>query len=104
MNAHSINKGEYLELDHKDSDFFYLRRQSDEETIKTIVDLIKNRLPKKYGLSIYDGIQVISPSRKGEVGTENLNIHLQSAINPPAQGKMEKKVRDVTFRVGEKVC
>lgn len=103
VNAHAINRGEYMELDHKDSDFFFLRRDNDEETVKTIVDLCKSRLPKRYSLSVFDGIQVISPSRKGEAGTELLNIRLQSAINPPAADKKEKKTQTGVFREGDKV-
>jgi len=103
VNAHAINRGEYMELDHKDSDFFFLRRDSDAETVKTIVDLCKNRLPKRYGTTVFDGIQVISPSRKGEAGTELLNIRLQSEINPPSPKKKEKRMISAVFREGDKV-
>ena len=103
VNAHAINRGEYMELDHKDSDFFFLRRDSDAETVETIIDLCKNRLPKRYGTTVFDGIQVISPSRKGEAGTELLNARLQSAINPPSEKKRERKVHAGVFREGDKV-
>lgn len=103
VNAHAINRGEYMELSHRDSDFFFLRRSSDSETVDTIVDLCKNRLPKKYGVSVFDGIQVISPSHKGEAGTEPLNIRLQAAINPPSREKREKKTPHGVLREGDKV-
>ena len=103
VNAHAINRGEYMELDKRDSDFFFLRRDSDAETVKTIVDLCKNRLPKRYGTTVFDGIQVISPSRKGEAGTELLNIRLQSEINPPSPKKREKRMIATVFREGDKV-
>ena len=103
VNAHAINRGEYMELSHRDGDFFFLRRESDSETVKTIVDLCKNRLPKKYGVTVYDGIQVISPSHKGEAGTELLNIKLQAAINPPSRDKREKKIIGGILREGDKV-
>lgn len=103
VNAHAINRGEYMELDKRDSDFFFLRRDSDADTVDTIVDLCKNRLPKRYGTTVRDGIQVISPSRKGEAGTELLNSRLQAAINPPSERKREKKVPSGVFREGDKV-
>ncbi|MBQ0125849.1 MAG: ATP-binding domain-containing protein [Clostridiales bacterium] len=103
VNAHAINNGEYMDLDHKDSDFFFLRRQSDEETVNTITGLCKERLPKKYGVSVFDGIQVISPSHKGEAGTEILNIRLQAEINPPSRAKREKRLPFGVLREGDKV-
>ena len=102
-NAHAVNHGEYMNLESKNGDFFFLPRQDDAQTAATIAELCKKRLPKSYGLTIFDGIQVITPSRKGDAGTEMLNSALQSAINPPAHGKTEKKVRDFTLREGDKV-
>lgn len=102
-NAHAVNHGEYMNLESKSGDFFFLPRQEDAQTAATIAELCKKRLPKSYGLTVFDGIQVITPSRKGDAGTEMLNSALQSVINPPAQGKAEKKVRDFTLREGDKV-
>lgn len=103
VNAHAINNGEYMEMTQRDGDFFFLRRENDADTVKTIISLCKDRLPKKYDISVFDGIQVISPSRKGEAGTELLNIGLQKAVNPPSPKKREMKVRDSVFREGDKV-
>ena len=102
-NAHAVNHGEYMNLESKSGDFFFLPRQEDAQTAATIAELCKKRLPKSYGLTVFDGIQVITPSRKGDAGTEMLNSALQSLINPPARGKAEKKVRDFTLREGDKV-
>lgn len=102
-NAHAVNHGEYMNLESKSGDFFFLPRQDDAQTAATIAELCKKRLPKSYGLTVFEGIQVITPSRKGDAGTEMLNSALQSAINPPARGKAEKKVRDFTLREGDKV-
>ena len=102
-NAHAVNHGEYMNLESKSGDFFFLPRQEDVQTAATIAELCKKRLPKSYGLTVFDGIQVITPSRKGDAGTEMLNSALQSVINPPARGKAEKKVRDFTLREGDKV-
>lgn len=102
-NAHAVNHGEYMNLESKSGDFFFLPRQDDAQTAATIAELCKKRLPKSYGLTVFEGIQVITPSRKGDAGTEMLNSALQSVINPPARGKAEKKVRDFTLREGDKV-
>ncbi len=102
-NAHAINRGEMPELSVKDNDFFYLRRQSDREIAATVVDLCANRLPRAYGDMTKGGIQVICASRKGEAGTENLNVLLQQALNPRARGKKEHIFRERTFREGDRV-
>ncbi|MBQ7384474.1 MAG: ATP-binding domain-containing protein, partial [Clostridia bacterium] len=102
-NAHAINEGKYPAIDIKDNDFFFLRRESDRDIALTVADLYRNRLPKSYGESIKAGIQVITPSRKGEAGSENLNIILQSALNPPSPQRREYKFRDVVFREGDRV-
>lgn len=102
-NAHAINHGKMPELYVKNNDFFYLKRDNDREIALTIADLCRNRLPKTYGAEIVGDIQVITPSRKGEAGTENLNCLLQATLNPPAPGKREHKVRDTVFREGDRV-
>jgi exodeoxyribonuclease V alpha subunit len=102
-NAHTVNRGEHIDLSKKDGDFFYLPSDSDEQTASIIRTLCKTRLPRAYGVSVYDGIQVITPSRKGQNGTEMLNSVLQAAINPSEYGKKEKSLRDLTYREGDKV-
>lgn len=102
-NAHSINRGEMPELTVKDNDFFFLKRTGDREIALTIADLCCNRLPKTYGSITKNGIQVIAPSRKGEVGTENLNILLQNMLNPQSKAKREYRFRDRVFREGDRV-
>ncbi len=102
-NAHSINEGKYPIIDTKDNDFFFLRRESDRDIALTIADLYKNRLPRAYGEELRQGIQVITPSRKGESGSENLNIMLQAALNPPSPSRKEYRFRDVVFREGDRV-
>ena len=61
------------------------------------------RLPKTYGNSIIEQIQVITPSKKGFGGVEILNNELQSKLNPPAKFKREKSSHGVTFREGDRV-
>lgn len=102
-NAHAINKGELPRLDVKDNDFFFLPRVGDREIAETIAELYKTRLPRTYGELTVNGIQVISPSRKGETGTENLNVVLQNALNPPSPEKRERRFREMVFREGDRV-
>ena len=102
-NAHLVNRGEMPNLSVKDNDFFFLRRATDHEIALTVADLCQNRLPKTYGEMARQGIQVIAPSRKGEAGTESLNILLQKMLNPPAYGKREYRFRDRIFREGDRV-
>lgn len=102
-NAHAINRGEMPRLDSKNNDFFFLPRADDTSVAATVAQLCQTRLPKSYGELAVVGTQVISPSRKGETGTENLNRVLQAALNPPAPHKKEHKFRDTVFREGDRV-
>lgn len=102
-NAHAINKGEMPDLSVKDNDFFFLPRQTDAQIAATIADLYQNRLPRTYGEMARTGTQIITPSRRGEGGTDHLNRLLQSCMNPPAQGKREYAFRDGVFREGDRV-
>lgn len=102
-NSHMIINGEYPKITAKSGDFFFIPRENGDLISKTICDLCLNRLPKKYGEKIKNGIQVISPSRKGAAGTELLNVSLQSYLNPPSADKPEIKVRSVIFRTGDKI-
>ena len=102
-NAHAINNGKMPDLSVKDKDFFYLARANSNDIAHTVADLCKNRLPKAYGTQATANMQVISPSRKGEAGTENLNILLQQMLNPSQFGKKEYKYRQIIFRQGDRV-
>jgi exodeoxyribonuclease V alpha subunit len=102
-NAHAINDGDLPILDDKKGDFFFISREDETQIAPTISDLCMNRLPKKYGKDIISEIQIITPSRKGVAGTEILNERLRNVQNPRSQDKKEKKVRDITFREGDKV-
>ncbi len=102
MNAHRVNQGELPELKTVNSDFFFMRRQSEEAVAQTIRDLCTTRLPKNMGIPASE-IQVLSPTRKGAVGTGNLNSILQAALNPQSPDKKEKQFGDYTFREGDRV-
>ena len=101
-NAHRINRGEMPVLDAHDKDFFFMKREGGA-LIPTLTEVVAWRLPATYGVSAFDKIQVITPTRKGAAGTETLNLLLQAALNPPAKDKAERKFRDAVFREGDKV-
>lgn len=103
-NAHRINNGELPYLNKKGGDFFFDNRESNEEILETILDLVNRRLPlfnSKWS-KIRD-FQVLSPTRKGILGVDNLNNELQSILNPPSKDKKERKFKDSVFREGDKV-
>ena len=102
MNAHRVNNGQMPELKNYTSDFFFMPRRSEEEVRQTIMELCTARLPKNMGIPA-EQIQVLSPTRKGGVGTGALNQVLQSALNPPSPTKKERLFGDFSFREGDRV-
>lgn len=101
-NAHKINAGQSIRLDNKSKDFFMLSMNSSLQIQRALVSLIAEKLPPYVDATKYD-IQVLTPSRKGELGVENLNKILQQYINPPAPNKREKQWGEVVFRENDKV-
>lgn len=102
-NAHAINRGELPRLDVKDNDFFFMPRSEDASITATVAQLCGIRLPRTYGAMATTGTQVIVPSRKGEAGTEHLNVVLQATLNPPSPEKREYRFREITYREGDRV-
>ncbi len=102
-NAHAVNRGEMPRIDVKNNDFFFLPRPTDADIVKTVAELCGTRLPKAYGSMAENGTQVIVPTRKGEAGSEHLNIVLQATLNPPSPTKKEHRFRDIVFREGDRV-
>ena len=102
-NAHRINRGENPILNDTTKDFFFVRRENEQEIPSTIASLITDRLPKTYGRQIQQDIQVITPSRKGCGGVSVLNPELQMKINPPSKFKNEVNFGGLLIREGDKV-
>ena len=102
MNAHRVNQGQMPELKVTSSDFFFLRRQTEEQLASTIRDLCTTRLPKNMGIPP-EQIQVLCPTRKGGVGTIALNQLLQQALNPASPEKKEHQSGQFLFREGDRV-
>lgn len=101
-NAHMINRGEHPDFEANTGDFFRLRRLNGGTAVETIVELCARRLPENMKIPSAS-IQVLSPTRKGETGTVNLNKRLQAALNPPSESKKEKLFGEAVFRVGDRV-
>lgn len=102
-NAHKIVHGEMPEIRRTDSDFFFMTCDSRERISSVIVELCSVRLPKTYGFSSFENIQVLCPGRKGALGVTELNKALQSALNPQDKSKPQLVLPNYTFRVGDKV-
>ncbi|MCI9157460.1 MAG: ATP-dependent RecD-like DNA helicase [Lawsonibacter sp.] len=100
--AHMIDRGEVPDLRRNQGDFFCLARRDPEEVLDTIVDLCRRRLPERMGIPA-DQIQVLSPTRRRGTGTRALNQVLQTALNPPLEGKGERRFGDWVFRAGDRV-
>lgn len=104
VNAHKINKGEVPVLNEKGKDFFFVREESQDRMVTTIVDLINRRLPSfNKNWDKYKDIQILAPMKKGNIGVMNLNQEIQAVLNEKKSYKQEKTYRDITFREGDKV-
>ena len=102
-NAHNLNQGIAPAINVTDNDFFFVRREREEDIAQTIATLIDERLPKTYGREIRETVQVITPSKKGAGGVETLNTVLQQRLNPKTQFKKETTSHGVIFREGDRV-
>ena len=103
-NAHKINNREMPILNRRDGDFFFENREDYNEILNTIIDLINRRLPRfNSSWDKYRDIQILTPTRKGVLGVQNLNNELQNILNPKSPSKREKELKDVIFREGDKV-
>ena len=102
VNAHKINNGEPVILDNKSRDFFFLKRQDADTIISVVITLILKKLPRYVNASPNE-IQVMTPTRKGLLGVERLNLILQKYLNPAAPDKKEREINGRLFREGDKV-
>ena len=101
-NAHAVNAGEPPRLQNDQGDFYFLCRRDAQRAVSTVVELCRTRLPEKMGIPVSD-IQVLTPTRKGPAGTENLNRLLQEALNPQKPGQPEVRWGDRVYRPGDRV-
>jgi exodeoxyribonuclease V alpha subunit len=101
-NAHRINSGEMPDTFNKGNDFFFFGEEDPEAAAKLVVDIVQNRVPRKFGFDALDDIQVLVPMYRGAVGVNALNDALQTTLNPPGR-VMERRLMGRLFRVGDKV-
>lgn len=105
INAHRINAGLLPELSdqEKDSDFYFVERQDPERIAETLVDVVNNRIPKRFGLDPRREVQVLTPMNRGSLGVRELNCRLQDAVNPAKPGEPVVERFGSQFRLGDKV-
>jgi exodeoxyribonuclease V alpha subunit len=105
VNAHKINSGNMPELDAPgaDRDFFFIGREDPALARATVVELVAERIPAKFGLDPMTGIQVLVPMHRGDLGTAALNAALQERLNPSRTGYPEILRGERAFRTGDKV-
>ncbi len=101
-NAHAVNLGIHPAFESNQGDFFFMPRRDPTRLVDTVVGLCATRLPENMGVPASE-IQVLSPTRKGESGTVNLNRALQAALNPAGRGKRERQWGEKLFRTGDRV-
>lgn len=108
-NAHRINRGEMPLFSgaagdkRPSADFFLFPAEDAEQAADLIVDLVQNRIPRRFGLDPLEDIQVLSPLHRGAAGVGELNRRLQLALNSPAKARLEHRRRSQVFRVGDRV-
>lgn len=110
LNAHRVNSGlgfiknddEEIEEDTK-QDFFFIKQNSTEKMLQEVISLSTGRLEKFGNYDFFKNIQVLTPTKKGPLGTRELNKALQAVLNPNIDELPEKKVGDVIYRVGDRV-
>jgi exodeoxyribonuclease V alpha subunit len=101
--AHRINQGGVPDLapPGTDSDFYFVSVEEPEVAVQRIIELVKTRIPRRFGLSPIRDIQVLCPMNRGGIGARSLNVELQAALNPAGDRKIERF--GWTFSPGDKV-
>ncbi|MCL5022006.1 MAG: ATP-dependent RecD-like DNA helicase [Nitrospirae bacterium] len=102
VNAHRVNSGEMPTLHHGDGpqDFYFFQREEPEKVLEKIIELCKEKIPRKFGFNPIDDIQVLTPMHRGIVGTANLNTELQKCLNSSTD-ELERGGR--VLKAGDKV-
>lgn len=110
VNAHRVNNGKRFinkedpELEEDaNQDFFFIREANQEKILKEVLSLCNGRLKNFGEYDFFENIQVLTPTKKGLLGTKELNKALQEALNPHRDGEAEKNSMGATFRIGDRV-
>ena len=101
--AHRINQGHVPDLRRPagESDFYFVEVDDPETAVTRLLDLVRDRIPRRFGLHAIRDIQVLCPMNRGSLGARSLNLELQAALNPPGDRRIEKF--GWTFAPGDKV-
>ena len=99
-NAHHVNAGEPLEIRQGETDFYFMRCEDPEMCVKRAIEFMQTRIPRKFGMDPLADVQVLVPMRKNVLGTDNLNVELQKALNPRGDAIIRG---GMMFRVGDRV-
>jgi len=104
-NAHRVNRGDLPILDvttGERSDFYFVEAHDPDDGVAKIVEIVKHRLPKRFGFDPITDVQVLCPMNRGGLGARSLNVDLQKALNPTEDGVSVERF-GYTYRVGDKV-
>jgi exodeoxyribonuclease V alpha subunit len=103
VNAHRINQGQMPELGRPEgeTDFYFVSADQPETAVSRIIELVKTRIPRRFGLDPIRDVQILCPMNRGGAGARSLNIELQAALNPGGEQKVERF--GWTFAAGDKV-
>ncbi|NLO89871.1 MAG: ATP-dependent RecD-like DNA helicase [Clostridia bacterium] len=99
-NAHRINAGKLISIDSSKKDFFFIKEEDPEKIAEIIIQSCRRFVELGYS---YSDIQVLSPMRKGPIGTVNLNRRLQELLNPRDKSKKEYRFGSNIYRIGDKI-
>ena len=109
VNAHRVNNGENfigkdeVEIEEKNQDFFFIKENNQEKVLQQVLSLCNGRLKKFNNYDFFESIQVLTPTKKGLLGTKEMNKELQQELNPHREGEVEKNYMGAIFRVGDRV-
>lgn len=102
-NAHRVNQGELPSFEREAEDFFIFEFEDVDEVGKWVIDVVQQRIPRKFGLDPIRDVQVLSPMYRTSAGVDSLNSQLQAALNPAGPQAPERKIGQTVYRVGDKV-
>lgn len=103
MNAHKVNKGEYPDFKTKETDLYFLKTESIDETVSELSSLLSYRLENYADIDIMKDLQILTPMKKNELGTYSLNKLVQNILNPKSSKKKSKEHNGKIFRENDKV-
>jgi exodeoxyribonuclease V alpha subunit len=103
VNAHRIDQGKVPLFPREATDFFLFPAEDAEQAADLVVDLVQNRIPRRFGYDPMEDVQVLSPLHRGAAGVGELNRRLQAALNPPTSTKPEYRRGAQLYRLGDRV-